>query len=165
MAEITLKGNRIHTSGTLPAVGSQAPAFTLTGGDLGDATLDTYAGKRKILNVFPSIDTPVCALSVKAFNAQAGSRDDAVVLNISADLPFAQARFCGAEGIQNATTLSSFRSSFATDYALKITDGPLAGLCSRAVIVLDADNKVVYAEQVPEIAQEPNYLSAIAALG
>ena len=165
MAQITLQGNTINTRGELPPVGSQAPAFTLAAGDLSSATLDTYAGKKKVLNVFPSVDTPVCATSVKKFNEQAGSRDDAVVLNISADLPFAQGRFCGAEGIENATNLSTFRSSFAADYGLDIVDGGLAGLCSRAVIVLDADNKVVYTEQVPEIAQEPNYAAALAALG
>jgi len=164
MAQITLKGNPINTSGTLPAVGSPAPAFTLTAGDLSNATLDSYAGKKKVLNVFPSVDTGICALSVKAFNAQAGSREDAVVINISADLPFAQGRFCGAEGIENAINLSSFRSTFADDYFLKITDGPLAGLCSRAVIVLDADNKVLYTEQVPEITQEPAYAAALAVL-
>jgi thiol peroxidase len=165
MAQITLKGNVINTSGTLPEIGSSAPAFTLTAGDLSDATLDTYAGKKKVLNIFPSVDTGVCALSVKAFNAQAGSREDTVVINISEDLPFAQGRFCGAEGIENAVNLSAFRSSFADDYALKITDGPLAGLCSRAVIVLDADNTVLYTEQVPEIAQEPAYAAALAVLG
>lgn len=165
MADITFKGNPIHTNGTLPAVGATAPAFSLTAGDLTEATLDTYSGKKKVLNVFPSIDTPVCALSVKAFNSQAGSRDDAVVLNISADLPFAQGRFCGAEGIEGAKTLSTFRSSFASDYGLEIADSALKGLCSRAVIVLDQNNKVVYTEQVPDIAQEPNYAAAVAALG
>lgn len=165
MAEITFKGNPIHTSGTLPAVGSTAPKFTLAAGDLSEATLDTYRGKKKVLNVFPSIDTPVCASSVKAFNEKVGSRDDAVVLNISADLPFAQGRFCGAEGIENATTLSTFRSNFAKDYGLEISDSALVGLCSRAVLVLDADNKVVYAEQVPEIGQEPDYDAAVSALG
>ena len=165
MAQITLKGTVINTSGTLPEIGSPAPAFTLTAGDLSDATLDTYAGKRKVLNIFPSVDTGVCALSVKAFNAQAGSRDDAVVINISANLPFALGRFCAAEGIENAVNLSAFRSDFADDYALKITDGPLAGLCSRAVIVLDEENKVLYTEQVPEITQEPNYAAALAVLG
>jgi thiol peroxidase len=165
MAEITLKGTKFNTRGTLPAVGSPAPAFSLAAGDLSNATLDTYSGKKKVLNIFPSVDTPVCAQSIKTFNQEAGSREDAIVLNISADLPFAQGRFCGAEGVENATTLSTFRSSFANDYALDIVDGPLAGLCSRAVIVLDADNKVVYTEQVPEIAQEPNYAAAIASLG
>ncbi len=165
MADIAFKGNPIHTSGTLPKVGATAPAFSLTAGDLSEATLDTYSGKKKVLNVFPSIDTPVCALSVKTFNSQAGSRDDAVVLNISADLPFAQGRFCGAEGIEGAKTLSTFRSSFAADYGLEIADSALKGLCSRAVIVLDQDNKVVYSEQVPDIAQEPDYSAAVAALG
>lgn len=164
MAEITLKGNAINTSGTLPAVGSQAPAFTLVAADLSAATLDTFAGKKKVLNIFPSVDTGVCAASVRAFNTKAADLDGAVVLNISADLPFAQKRFCGAEGIEGAVSLSSFRSTFATDYGLEIVDGPLAGLCSRAVLVLDADNNVVYSEQVPEIAQEPNYDKALEAL-
>ena len=165
MAQITLKGNPINTSGTLPETGGTAPDFNLTAGDLSDATLESYAGKKKVLNIFPSVDTGVCALSVKAFNAKAGSREDAVVLNISADLPFAQGRFCGAEGIENAINLSSFRSSFATDYGLKIVDGPLAGLCSRCVIVLNENNEVLYSEQVPEIAQEPDYDAALSALG
>lgn len=164
MAEITLKGNTIHTSGTLPAVGTAAPAFTLVGDDLSEATLETYAGKKKVLNIFPSVDTGICALSVKAFNAQAGGKEGVVVLNISEDLPFAMKRFCGAEGVENAINLSAFRSNFAQEYGLQITDGPLKGLCSRAVIVLDADNNIVYTEQVPEIAQEPNYDAALAAL-
>ena len=164
MASITLKGNPFNTCGDIPAVGSTAPAFTLCAGDLSDATLDTYAGKKKVLNIFPSVDTSVCALSVKRFNADAAGRDDTVVLNISADLPFAQGRFCGAEGVEDAVNLSSFRSSFAQDYGLEIVDGPLAGLASRVVLVLDADNSVLHAEQVPEIAQEPNYEAALAAL-
>lgn len=165
MGQITFKGDAVATSGDLPATGSAAPAFTLTAGDLSDATLDTYAGKKKVLNVFPSIDTPVCQLSVKAFNEKAAGRDETVVLNISADLPFAQGRFCGAEGLDDAVSLSTFRSSFATDYGLEIADSPLKGLCSRAVIILDADNNVIYSEQVPEVAQEPDYDAAIAALG
>lgn len=164
MAEITLKGNTIHTSGSLPEKGSVVPAFKLVASDLSEATLDTYAGKKKVLNIFPSIDTGICALSVKAFNQKAGDKDGVVVLNISADLPFAQKRFCGAEGVENAVTLSTFRSDFAKEYGLEIVDGPMAGLCSRAVLVLDADNKVVYSEQVPEIAQEPDYDAALAAL-
>lgn len=164
MSTITLKGNQIHTSGTLPALGSQAPDFKLTRVDLSDATLATYAGKRKVLNIFPSIDTPTCATSVRKFNAEAAKLASTVVLNISADLPFAQKRFCGAEGIQNAETASTFRSSFAKDYELQITDGPLAGLCSRVVLVLDEKNKVLHAEQVGEIASEPNYEAAIQTL-
>ena len=163
MAEITLKGNPIHTNGELPASGAAAPAFSLTGADLSDVGLDGFEGK-KVLNIFPSVDTPVCALSIKAFNEKAAGKDGVSVLNISADLPFAQKRFCGAEGVEDAVTLSSFRSSFASDYGLEITDGPLAGLCSRAVIVLDESNNVVYSEQVPEIAQEPDYDAALAAL-
>jgi len=164
MASITLKGAPIHTSGELPKVGQKPPDFMLAANDLSDVSLETYKGKKKVLNVFPSLDTPVCALSVKRFNKEAASLDGVVVLNISADLPFAQKRFCGAEGIDNAPTLSCFRSSFAKDYGLQIVDGPLKGLCSRAVLVLDRDNRVVYAEQVPEIAQEPDYAKALAAV-
>lgn len=164
MATVTLKGNPFHTSGTLPAKGSNAPDFKLVKGDLSEVSLAHYAGKRKILNIFPSVDTGTCAMSVRKFNEQGAKLSDTAVLNISADLPFAQARFCGAEGIKNAEALSSFRSSFATDYGLKLTDGPLAGLCSRAVVILDKDNKVLYTEQVGEIAQEPNYEAALAAL-
>jgi thiol peroxidase len=164
MAQIALKGDAVNTVGDLPAVGSGAPDFTLTKSDLSDATLDSYAGMTKILNVFPSVDTSVCALSIKAFNEKAAGKDNAVVLNISADLPFAQARFCGAEGLDNAETLSSFRSSFASDYGLEMADSGLRGLCSRAVIILDADNNVIYTEQVPDIVQEPDYDAALAAL-
>lgn len=164
MATITLKGNPIHTCGELPGKGATAPSFTLVGEDLGEISLGSFAGKRKVLNVFPSIDTSICALSVKTFNERAAGLDDTVVLNISADLPFAQKRFCGAEGIRNAVTASCFRSGFARDYGLEIADGPLAGLCSRAVLVLDKQNRVVYTEQVPEITQEPDYDKALAAL-
>jgi thioredoxin-dependent peroxiredoxin len=164
MAQITLKGNPFHTSGDIPSVGSTAPDFTLVAGDLSDASLATYAGKKKVLNIFPSVDTGICALSVKRFNADAAGREDTVVLNISADLPFAQGRFCGAEGVEDAVSLSSFRSSFAQDYGLEIVDGPLAGLASRVVLVLDANNTVLHAEQVPEIAQEPDYAAVLAAL-
>ncbi len=164
MATITLKGNPFATSGELPAVGQTVSDFSLLRNDLSEANLATFAGKKKVLSIFPSVDTPVCALSVKAFNDKAAGRDGVVVLNISADLPFAQKRFCGAEGIENCETLSSFRSSFATDYGVQITEGPLQGLCSRAVIVLDENNAVIYAEQVPEIAQEPDYDAALAAL-
>ncbi|MCG3197287.1 MAG: thiol peroxidase [Candidatus Omnitrophica bacterium] len=165
MATITLKGNAIHTCGDLPAVGSAAPEFSLLRNDLSTATPASYSGKRKVLSVFPSIDTPVCATSVRTFNQKAASLANTVVLNISADLPFAQKRFCAAEGISGVETLSTFRSSFAKDYGLEIADGALAGLCSRAIVVLDENNKVLYTEQVPEIAQEPNYDAALAALG
>ncbi|MCB9640309.1 MAG: thiol peroxidase [Myxococcales bacterium] len=164
MATITLRGNEIHTSGDLPAVGSNSPDFTLTNAGLQDVSLAAYAGKRKVLNIFPSVDTPVCASSVRAFNAKAAGKEDVVVLNISADLPFAMKRFCAAEGLEGVESLSSFRSGFAKEFGLEIVDGPLAGLCSRAVIVLDADNKVVHVEQVPEIGQEPNYETALASL-
>ena len=163
MATITLRGSPVQTSGELPAKGSKAPAFKLVKTDLSEVTLETYAGKKKVLNIFPSIDTPTCAMSVRKFNTDAGALANTVILNIAADLPFAQKRFCGAEGINNADTLSTFRSTFAKDYGLAITDGPLAGLCSRAVIVLDGDNKVIYSEQVPEIGQEPDYTHALMA--
>ena len=164
MARITLKGNPIQTSGTLPSVGSKAKDFKLAKQDLSEATLESFAGKKKILNIFPSLDTAVCAKSVKQFYERAGTRKDLVVLNISADLPFAAKRFCSVEGIENVVTLSTLRSSFPDDYGLRIIDGPLAGLCSRCVIVLDENNKVLATEQVPEIAQEPDYGKALAAL-
>ena len=163
MTTITFKGSPVHTSGSLPTVGSQAPDFSLVAGDLSEKGLSSYSGKR-VLNIFPSIDTGVCAMSVRAFNQKAASRPGVVVLNISMDLPFAAQRFCAAEGIEGAVTLSAFRSSFAEQYGLKMVDGPLAGLCSRVVIVVDAAGKVVYEEQVPEIAQEPDYERALAAL-
>ena len=161
MAKITLRGNPVNTSGQIPAVGAVAPAFQLVRQDLSEAKLETYAGKFKVLNIFPSIDTGVCATSVKKFNAEAAKLDNTVVLNISADLPFALSRFCGAEGIGNCESLSSFRSSFGRDWGLQILDSPLAGLLSRAVVVLSPENKVLYSEQVPEIAQEPNYAAAL----
>lgn len=163
MAQITLRGNPIHTAGDLPAVGSTAPAFSLLDTGLAEVGLDAYPGK-KVLNVFPSLDTPVCANSIRRFNQEAAGRDGVTVLNVSADLPFAHKRFCATEGIDNAVGLSTFRSSFADDYRVKIVDGPLAGLCSRAVLVLDEHNRVVHAEQVPEIGQEPDYGAALAAL-
>jgi thiol peroxidase len=162
MAEITLKGNKIHTSGELPEQGATAPAFELVRTDLAVVTLADYAGKKKILNIFPSVDTGICAMSVRKFHEKAGSMDGVVVLNISADLPFAHKRFCGSEGIENAVGLSTFRSSFAKDYGLEITDGGMRGLCSRAVLVLDTFNRVIHREQVPEIAQEPDYDKALA---
>lgn len=164
MTQITLKGNPINTNGDLPTIGSDAPAFMLVTMDLSEATLDNYAGKTKVLNIFPSLDTPVCALSVKRFNQEAASLNNTVVLNISQDLPFAHKRFCGAEGIENATNLSAFRSHFAKEYNLKIVDGPLKSLCARAIIIVDANNKVIYTEQVGEITQEPDYDKALAAL-
>ncbi|MDQ3177262.1 MAG: thiol peroxidase [Actinomycetota bacterium] len=165
MADITLRGNPFHTSGDLPDVGSDAPTFTLAGGDLSDVTPAQFEGQRVVLNIFPSIDTGVCAASVRAFNERAASLDDATVLCVSADLPFALGRFCGGEDIQNVTTASSFRSSFGEDYGVTIADGPMAGLLARSVVVVDANGEVAYTELVPEIGQEPNYDAAIAALG
>ncbi len=164
MTDIKLKGNTIHTGGSLPAVGNAAPKLKLTKVDLSDVTLDDFPGK-KVLNIFPSVDTPVCATSVRTFNSKLSGRGDVAVLNISADLPFALKRFCGAEGLERVHALSAFRSSFAKDYGLQIVDGPLAGLCSRCIVVLDAQNRVIYTEQVPDIVQEPNYEAAIKALG
>ncbi len=165
MAQITLKGNPIETAGDLPAVGQAAPDFTLTGTDLSDFGLKNCEGKKVVLNIFPSIDTPVCATSVRRFNETAASTADTLVLCISADLPFALGRFCGAEGLESVVSLSSFRSSeFGEKYGVTVTTGPLAGLLSRAVVVLDKEGKVVYTEQVPEIAQEPDYEAALKAL-
>ena len=163
MAEITLKGNPIHTNGDLPPVGQKAPAFQLANTSLADVGLDNFTGLR-VLNIFPSIDTPVCAASVRQFNAQAGARDGVTVLNISADLPFAHKRFCGAEGLEGVVSLSCYRSNFGQDYGIEIIDGPLAGLCGRAVLVVDAGGTVIYRELVPEIGQEPDYASALASL-
>jgi thiol peroxidase len=165
MATITLKGNAIHTNGDLPAVGSAAPDFHLVDKDLNDVKLATYKGKKKLLNIVPSLDTSVCATSTKKFNDYAKGRDDLVILTISADLPFAMGRFCKAEGIDNVIALSMMRSrNFAKDYGVLLQDGPLAGITARAVVVVDEDNRVVYTELVPEIAQEPDYERAMAAL-
>ena len=165
MAKITLRGNEIHTNGNLPAVGNPAPDFKLVGKDLNDVSLNTYSGKKKLLNIVPSLDTPVCATSTKKFNEDAAKRKDTVFLVISADLPFAMSRFCTAEGTDNVIPLSMMRSrNFAKDYGVLIEDGPLAGITARAVVVLDKDNKVMYTELVPEIAQEPDYDKALAAL-
>jgi thiol peroxidase len=165
MAKITLQGNEIHTNGDLPAVGSQAPEFRLVDAELGDKRLSDYAGKKKLLNIVPSLDTPVCATSTKKFNDAAAGRDDVVMLVVSADLPFAMGRFCGAEGIDNVVPLSMMRSrNFAKDYGVLIEDGPLAGITARAIVVLDENDKVVHTELVPEIAQEPDYDAALAAL-
>jgi thiol peroxidase len=166
MASITLQGNPINTNGDLPAVGSTAPDFHLVDGELNDRSLSDYAGKKKLISIVPSLDTPVCATSTKKFNDYAASHDDAVMIIASADLPFAMGRFCGAEGTDKVVPLSMMRSrNFAKDYGVLIVDGPLAGITARAVLVLDADNKVVYSELVPEIAQEPDYDAAIKALG
>jgi thiol peroxidase len=165
MATITLNGDVIHTNGDLPPVGEVAPDFKLVGKDLADIALTRFTGKKKLLNIVPSLDTPVCAISTKKFNDFARKREDVVMLVISADLPFASSRFCGAEGIDNVISLSMMRSrNFAKDYGVLIVDGPLAGITARAVVVLDKDNKVVYTEYVPEIGQEPDYAKAIAAL-
>ncbi|MGZ3783861.1 MAG: thiol peroxidase [Bdellovibrio sp.] len=161
MANIKFKGNPAHTSGELPKVGTKAPDFILVKNDLSEASLETFAGKNKVLNIFPSVDTPTCATSVRKFNEVAAKVPNTVVLNISMDLPFAQKRFCGTEGITNAETLSAFRTSFGKDYGLLMTDTPLVGLCSRAVIIISADNKILYTEQVVEIGSEPNYEAAL----
>jgi thiol peroxidase len=165
MATITLDGNDIHTAGELPAVGSAAPAFTLTNSELTEISLSDYAGKTVVLNIFPSIDTDVCAKSTRRFNAVVNDNKDTVVLCISADLPFASSRFCGAENLNEVDTLSTFRNpAFGDTYGVRITDGPIAGLMSRAIVVINADGNVVYIEQVPEIAQEPDYDTALASL-
>ena len=166
MAETAFKGNPVHTSGDLPAVGDAAPAFTLTGGDLGAVSSESLAGGRVVLNIFPSIDTPVCAASVRAFNQRAAGLEDTTVVCVSADLPFATSRFCGAEGIEDVTTGSSFRSpEFGDDYGVGVSGGALAGLLARAVVVIDSDGTVLHSQLVPEITDEPDYDAAIAALG
>lgn len=164
MASITLKKNPIETSGTLPKVGSQAPEFTLVRADLSEVHLKDLPKKRKLLNIFPSLDTGTCAIALKTFYHKLQSHPEVLLINISKDLPFAQARFCKAEEVKDSETVSAFRSSFAKDYGLEIKTGPIAGLCSRCVIVLDENNKVLYTEQVPEISQEPNYDAALKAL-
>ena len=165
MANITLKGNPIHTNGELPAIGARAPDFVLVGGDLKDASLATYAGKRKVLNIVPSLDTSVCATSTRKFNESASSLPNTVVLVVSADLPFAAKRFCTTEGLTNVVPLSMMRSKhFAKDYGVMIENGPLAGLSARAVVVLDEQDRVVHAQLVPEIGQEPDYEAALKAV-
>ena len=163
MAQITLRGNPINTVGDLPAVGSTAPGFTLTGTDLGTVSDEQFRGKPFLLNIFPSVDTPVCATSVRTFNERAASSGVAV-LCVSKDLPFAQKRFCGAEGIENVTTASAFRDGFGEAYGVTIADGPMAGLLARAVVVVGANGEVVYTELVPEIGQEPDYDAALKAI-
>lgn len=165
MSQVTFKGTPVQVAGSLPAVGDKAPAFTLTGSDLSDKGLEAFAGKKKVLNIFPSLDTGTCAQSVREFNRRASELDDTAVLCISMDLPFAQARFCGAEGLDQVVTLSAFRhTAFLDDYGVRMTDGPLAGLAARTVVVLDADDTVRHVEQVGEIADEPNYEAALKAL-
>jgi thiol peroxidase len=165
MANITLGGNPIHTSGELPTVGSKSPDFTLVENDLSTSSLNDFKGSKVVLNIFPSIDTGTCATSVRTFNQKASVLENTKVLCISRDLPFAQKRFCGAEGLENVINLSDFNTgSFGKDFGLEITDGPLAGLHSRVVIVLDENGTVKYVEQVGEIADEPNYDAALKAL-
>lgn len=165
MAQITLAGQAIHTSGSLPQPGIMAPDFLLTKSDLNDVQLRDYRGKRVVLNIFPSIDTSVCAMSVRRFNAEINQVANAVCLCASLDLPFAHARFCGAEGLANVVTLSELRNrEFGDRYGVRIVDGPLAGLLARAVVVIDTDGCVLYSELVPEIKQEPDYAAALKAL-
>lgn len=165
MSKITFKGNEIHTNGTLPAVGAEAPNFTGVKSDLSELSLNDLKGKKVILNIFPSLDTSVCATSVRKFNQKAASLPNTVVLAISKDLPFAQGRFCSAEGITNVIPLSAFRCDcFENKYGVLMTDGPLKGLLARAVVVVDENGKIIYTELVPEITQEPNYEAAIASI-
>ncbi|MFT7646616.1 MAG: thiol peroxidase [Candidatus Poriferisodalaceae bacterium] len=165
MAQITLGGNPVNTAGTVPAAGSDAPDFTLTGSDLSSVTKADFAGKNVVLNIFPSVDTPTCATSIRTFNERAAGMDDTVVLCVSADLPFAQGRFCGAEGIENVSTASTFKNpEFLEAYGVAMSDGKLEGLCARAVVVMNAEGGVVHSELVAEIANEPNYDAALSAL-
>lgn len=166
MASVTLGGNPVSVDGTLPAVGDDAPAFSLIGGDLTTVTSSDLAGKNVVMNIFPSIDTATCATSVRTFNQRAADLDGTVVLCVSADLPFAASRFCGAEGIENVSTASTFRApEFASSYGVAMTDGKLAGLTARAVVVIGADGKVLHSQLVPEIADEPDYDAALSTLG
>ena len=166
MAQITLKGNPCQTHGELPTVGNPAPDFNLVGGDLSEQKLSGFSGKKIVLSILPSLDTPVCATSAKAFNEQLGQRGDTVVVNVSKDLPFAQKRFCESAQLEHISNLSAFRNQeFGTDYGVAIIDGPLQGLLARAIVVIDEQGTVAYTELVPEIAQEPNYQAAINALG
>lgn len=165
MANVLFKGNPAHTVGELPAVGSSAPAVSLVNRTLEEVNLEAFAGKKKVLNIVPSLDTGTCATSTRKFNEMVGSRTDAVVLVISKDLPFAQKRFCEAEGITNVVSLSAFRSSFDKDWGVLLTDSPLKGLLARSVVVLDENNKVIYTQLVPEITTEPDYAKALASLG
>lgn len=165
MANITLKGSPINTCGDLPSIGTQAPDFILVDGKLNDVTLETYAGKKKILNIVPSLDTPTCAISTRKFNEKASILSNTVILVISADLPFAQGRFCDSEGLKAVIPLSTMRSkNFAHDYGVLITDSPLAGVTARAIVVIDENNTIVYTQLVSEIADEPDYEKTLAAL-
>lgn len=165
MAQVTLKGNPVQTIGTLPAVGQAAPGFTLVDKDLKEISLPDYAGRKVVLNIFPSIDTPTCAMSVRRFNAEIGKHGNAVAICASMDLPFAHGRFCGAEGLENVVSASAFRNAeFGTHYGVSIIDGPLKGLLARAVVIVDAKGQVVYNQLVPEIADEPDYDAALQAL-
>ncbi|KIH83652.1 thiol peroxidase [Pseudomonas batumici] len=165
MAQVTRRGVTVRIKGQLPQPGSQAPAFSLVAKDLSDITLDSLAGQRKVLNIFPSVDTPTCAKSVRQFNERASQLENTLVLCISADLPFAQARFCAAEGLNRVINLSTLRGrEFMLDYGVEIADGPLEGLTTRAVVVLDAHDKVLHSELVADIGQEPDYEAALAAL-
>lgn len=165
MAQVLLRGAPVHTSGELPAVGSAAPAFNLTNAQLGKVSLDDFKGTKVVVSIFPSIDTPTCATSARTFNKEAASKQGVTVLTVSEDLPFALGRFCAAEGIDNVQTLSAFRSSFGSDYGVSLTDGALAGLTARAVVVIDEAGKVIYNELVPNVSDEPNYAAALAVLG
>ncbi len=164
MGVVTIQGNQVETIGELPAVGMSAPDFTLVQADVSDLTLGSLEGKQIVLNIFPSIDTGTCATSVREFNQKAASLDNVVVVCVSADLPFALGRFCGAEGIDNVLVGSTFRSTFGVDYGVTFTTGPIAGLLSRAVVVIDEEGAVKYTEQVAETADEPNYGAALAVL-
>ncbi|SDU01814.1 thiol peroxidase [Halopseudomonas salegens] len=165
MSSVTLRGNPVAVSGQLPQKGEKAPDFSLVNQEMADVTLSSLAGKRKILNIFPSVDTPVCAASIRTFNKDASNLDNTAVLCISADLPFAQSRFCGAEDLNNVMTLSTLRGSeFKENYGVSLAEGPMAGLTARAVVVLDENDKVLHSELVPEIGQEPDYQAALAVL-
>lgn len=164
MAEITLKGNSIKSVGNLPEVGATMPDFSLVDGELNEKSLKDYAGKRKIYNIFPSIDTGICAASARKFNEEAAGLENTIVINVSKDLPFALSRFCAAEGLDHVESLSDFRSSFGDDLGVTLADSPMKGLLSRAVIVTDENDKVIYTEQVPEIVNEPDYEKALDAL-
>lgn len=166
MAQVMFKGNPVQTSGTLPAIGSHAPDFLVAQNDLSELLLDDLKGRKVVLNIFPSLDTDVCARSVRKFNTEAAKIPNVLVLCISKDLPFAQARFCGAEGIDNVKTVSAFRcNDFDKDYGLQIVEGPLRGLLARAVLILDEEGKIIYSQLAPEIAEEPDYEAAMAILG
>lgn len=166
MATITLQGNDIHTKGDLPSIGEKAPGFTLVNKELQDVGLDEFDGKKKLISIVPSLDTPVCATSTKKFSEYAAERNDVAFITVSADLPFAMSRFCTSENVENVVVLSMMRNqSFAEDYGVLIKDGPLAGITARAVIVLDSDNKVTFTQLVGEIAEEPDYEAALNALG